>query len=154
MKNDYPYLELLRIFKECRNTLIEDTLDANSPDLYDALYSSCQNQIYKVKLELYEIKWLELCWKKITETIENKNCSLSERKEYINFFVKWYREFVNHWNYKEFDTIIFEEKINILKALVSVNNEWESNLKTLKVSFEQSKKILNEKIRLLEMEVD
>lgn len=151
MNSDYPYLEFIRIAKECRDILIEDTLSSNSPDLYDALYSNSQSQIHQTKLELYEIKWIELHWRKINETIENSDCSSSERKELISMFAKWYRDFVSNWNYTEFDTVIFEERMNILKALISVNNEWDSNLKRMKVSFEQSKKILNEKIKSLEM---
>lgn len=152
MNSDYPYLEFIRIAKECRDILIEDTLSSNSPDLYDALYSNSQSQIHQTKLELYEIKWIELHWRKINETIENSDCSPSERKELISMFAKWYRDFVSNWNYTEFDTVIFEERMNILKSLISVNNEWESNLKRMKVSFEQSKKILSEKIKSLEME--
>lgn len=41
--------------------------------------------------------------------------------------------------------------MDILKSLISVNNEWEQNLKRMKVSFEKSEKILNEKIKALEM---
>ena len=145
MNSDYPYLEFIRIAKECRDILIEDTLSSNSPDLYDALYSNSQSQIHQTKLELYEIKWIELHWRKINETIENSDCSPSEKKELISIFAKWYRDFVSNWNYTEFDTVIFEERMNILKSLISVNNEWESNLKRMKVSFEQSKKILSEK---------
>ena len=152
MNSDYPYLEFIRIAKECRDILIEDTLSSNSPDLYDALYSNSQSQIHQTKLELYEIKWIELHWRKINETIENSDCSPSERKELISMFAKWYRDFVSNWNYTEFDTVIFEERMNILKSFISVNNEWESNLKRMKVSFEQSKKILSEKIKSLEME--
>ncbi len=150
---DYPYLEFIRVAKECRNILIEDTLNSDSPDLYDALCSSSQSQIYHIKLELYEIQWIELHWLKISETIQNRSCSLTERKELISMFAKWYRDFVSNWDYTEFDATIFDERMNILKALISVNNEWEKNLKRMKVSFEKSKKILNEKIKELEVEV-
>ena len=152
MISDYPYLEFIRIVKECRSILINDTLNANSPDLYDALYSNSQSQIYQIKLELYEIKWIEQHWKKINETIESRDCSSVERKELISVFAKWYRDFVSNWNYTEFDAVIFEERMNILKALISVNSEWEINLKRMKVSFEQSKKLLNKKIKAFETE--
>lgn len=152
MSSDYPYLEFIKIAKECRIVLIEDTLSSNSPDLFDALYSNSQSQIHHIKLELYEIKWIELHWKKISEAIENRVCTPTERKELISMFAKWYRDFVSNWNYTEFDTVIFEERMNVLKALISVNSEWERNLKRMKVSFEQSKKILNEKIKTLEVE--
>lgn len=152
MISDYPYLEFIRIAKECRSILIEDTLSSNSPDLYYALYSNHQSQIHQIKLELYEIEWIELHWKKINATIENKDCSAVERKEMISMFAKWYRDFVSNWNYTEFDAIIFEERMNILKTLISVNSKWEINLKRMEVSFTQSKRLLSEKIKAIETE--
>ena len=152
MISDYPYLEFIRIAKECRSILINDTLNTNSPDLYGALYSNSQSQIYQIKLELYEIKWIELHWKKINETIENRDCSLVERKKLISMFAKWYKEFVSNWNYTEFDAVIFEERMNILKALISVNSDLEDNLNRMKVSFEQHEKLLKKKIKEFETE--
>lgn len=152
MNSDYPYLEFIRIAKECRENLIQDTLEDSSSDLYDLLYSSMNSEIYKTKLELYEIKWMELHWKKINEAISNKECSITEKKELISMFSKWYRDFISHWNYTEFDTVIFEERMNILKALISVNNEWEDNLKRMRVSFEKDRKLLNEKIKTIKGE--
>lgn len=152
MKSDYPYIECIRIAKECRDVLVEDTLESNSPDLYDSLYSDANSEVHKIKLELYEIKWIELHWKKISESIASIECSLAEKKELISMFAKWYRDYVSNWNYTEFDAVIFEERMNILKSLISVNNKWEQNLKRMKVSFEQNRKILNEKIKILEME--
>ena len=152
MNSNYPYLEFIKIAKECRVDLINDTLDSNSPDLYNALYSNSKNKICLIKLELYEIEWLELHWKKITETIENKVHTPKEQKELISMFIKWYKIFVDNWGYTEFDIGIFEEKKNILKFIILVNNKWEKNLKEMKVFFERSKKILNEKISTLEKE--
>ena len=145
MNSDYACMEFIKIAKECRDTLVEDTL-CESPDLYDALFSDFQDEIYKIKIELYEIKWLELHWKKISSTLERNETSLQERKEDISAFAKWYEDFVSEWNYTEFDTVIFEERINILKELITVNNKWETNLKNMTVSFKRSKKILTEKI--------
>lgn len=152
MKSDYPYIEFIRIAKECRDVLIEDTLKSNSPDLYDSLYSDVKSEIYKMKLELYEIKWLELHWMKINEAIASRECLLAEKKQIISMFAKLYRDYVSNWNYTEFDTVIFEERMNILKSLISVNNEWDQNLKRMEVSFKKSRKILNEKIKALQME--
>lgn len=151
MKSDYPYIEFIRIAKECRDVLIKDTLESNSPDLYDSLYSNVKSEIYKIKLELYEIKWIALHWRKVNEAIANRECLLAEKKELISMFAKWYRDYVSNWNYTEFDVVIFEERMDILKSLISVNNEWEQNLKRMKVSFERSEKILNEKIKALEI---
>ena len=80
MKKDYIYLESMRIVKECRDVLIEDTLKSNSLELYDFLYSDSNSEIYKTKLELYELKWLELHWNKINEIIEKKECLAAEKK--------------------------------------------------------------------------
>lgn len=152
MRNSYPYLEFMRIARECRNILIADTLHTNSPDLYDALYSDCRSQIFQIKIELYEIKWLELHWDKINETINSTECSFTEKKELVAMYAKWYKDFVIHWKYTDFDTTIFEDRMNILKALISVNSEWEQEIKRVKVSFERSKKILNDKIKAIESE--
>lgn len=151
MNKDFPYFEFIRIARECRNILIEDILNSNSASLYDALYSDSKNHVHQIKLELYEIEWIELYWKKISETIENNNFSLSKKKELVSMFAKWYKDFINNWNYIEFDVTIFQERINILKNLISVNNEWERNLKRMNVSFEKNKKILNKKIEELKM---
>lgn len=150
MNSDYPYLEFIKIVKDCRNVMVEDTLQTNSPDLYDALYSNVNSKIHEIKLELYELKWLEMHWDKISEFVGSKNYSNDEKKEFVALFTKWYEEYINKWKLSEFDALIFEERISILKMLISVNDEWEQNMKRIKVSFKQSKKILNEKIKILE----
>ena len=154
MKNSYPYLKIIEVIKECRLNLIEDTLSSNSPDLYDALYSNPKKEIYSLKLELYEIQWIEMHWKMTIEIIENVEVALSEKKEWISQSAKWYKNFLKDFNYIEFDVISCEERMNILKALIATNREWENHLKRLKVSFDRDKKILNEKIKEIEnMEV-
>lgn len=149
---DSIYIELINLFKNCRNILIDDTLSSSSPDLYDALYSNLNSEIYKIKIELYEIEWLELHWKKIIETIKLNDHSETEKKELLSITAKLYTNFINDWNYKRSDPIIFEKIKNILKNLISINNEWEKNLKRMNVSFEKSKKILNNRIEELKKE--
>lgn len=151
MNGDFPYLECMNIFKKCRNAMKDDTLGC-SEDLYDALYSSVNSEICETKLELYEIQWLEKHWKMINETIDKRACSVAEKKELISAFAKWYRDFVSGWNYAEFDAAVFNEKMKILRALISMDSEWGQNLKRMKVSFEKDKKILNKKINELKME--
>ena len=46
MNSDYACMEFIKIAKECRDTLVKDTL-CESPDLYDALFSDFQDEIYK-----------------------------------------------------------------------------------------------------------
>ncbi len=152
MNSDFPYSKFLDIFRECRNTMIADTLNDNSPDLYDALYSNVNSTIHELKVELYELKWIEMHWEKINYFIDKRDCSIAEKKELVSMCAKWYKDFVSNWNYTEFDTIIFGEKMNILQEIILLNSEWEQNIKRMKVSFVQSKKILNEKIKRIEME--
>lgn len=152
MNKNFPYLEFLNIAKECRKNMILDTLEGNSPDLYDALYSNFDSKIYEIKMELYELKWIESYWKEIEGVIERREFSVKEKKELISMFSKWYENFVNAWNYTKFDTVVFEERRKILHALITVNNDWENNLKRMKVSFDKSIKLLNEKIKELEEE--
>lgn len=152
MKNSFPYLEFINIAKKCRNNMILDTLEGNSPDLYDALYSNSGSKIYEIKMELYELKWIESYWKEIEEVIDKKELSVKEKKESISMFSKWYENFVSAWDYTKFDTVVFEERCKILHALITVNNDWENNLKRIKVSFEKSIKLLNDRIKNFEEE--
>ena len=139
MNKDFPCLEFIKIAKDCRKVLIRDNLDSRK----------C---IYKIKLELYEIEWIELYWEKIIKTIENNSFSSSEKKELTSIFAKWYKDFISNWKYTEFDATIFEERIGILKELISINNKWEDNLKKMNVSFDKNKKSLNKKIEKFKME--
>ena len=152
MVKDFPYMKFLEISKKCRQQLINDTVKKESADLYDALYSDVNKEIFNIKMELYELKWIEAHWKYITDEVEKKDISEKEKQDLISIFARWYKPFVANWNYSEFDTLIFEEKINILQSLIAVNNDWEQNVKQMKVSFEQSKKRLNAKIKELEKE--
>ena len=111
-----------------------------------------QENVFIKLLELYEIEWIELYWEKIIKTIENNSFSSSEKKELFSIFAKWYKDFISNWKYTEFDATIFEERICILKELISINNKWEDNLKKMNLSFDRNKKILNKKIEKFKME--
>lgn len=150
MNSSFPYLELIRIAQECRKEMVFDTLKGDSPDLYDALYSSSESKIHEIKLELYELKWLELYWSEIEKVINCRELSVKEKKELIVMFSKWYESFVSAWNYTVFDTVAFEERQKILQAMITVNGDWEKNLKRMKVSFDKDIKILNQKIKKFE----
>ena len=143
MNKYFPYFLFLKIAEECRKELIYDTLSKNSPDLYDALYSNINSEIFPVKIKLYELMWLELHWTKLIEAIEQQKLTYSEKKTIISLFSKWYLRFISEWQYTELDSILIDGKKSILKALISTNNEWNKNIKRMKVSFEQSKKKLN-----------
>lgn len=150
MNKNFPYLEFLSVARKCRKNMILDTLEGNSPDLYDALYSNSWSKIYEMKMELYELKWIESYWKEIERVIERKEYTVREKKELVSMFSKWYENFVDAWNYTKFDTVVFEERRKILHTLITVNDEWENNIKRMKVSFDKSRKLLNDKIKELE----
>ena len=150
MDSNFPYLEFLEIAKEKREEIILDTYEENSPDLYDALYSNPHHEISKIKLEYYELKWIESYWKSIESSIARKEFSDKEKKELISKFSKWYDDFICSWNYTSFDAVVFEERRKILKALITVNNDWEKNIKHMDVLFEKDFKMLNKKIQELQ----
>lgn len=152
MASDFPYLCFLKIFQQCREQVIKDVLEGN-PDLYEALYSDINSEIYQVKMEIYELKWIESHWKEIIKILEKKDTSNSEKQELIILFAKWYKKFISQWSYSEYDIRLLEEKIYILKNLVLQNSAWEQNVKKMKVSFEKSNKILSDKIKELEKEI-
>lgn len=150
MDNDFSYLSFMEILKKCREVIADDTLKKDSTDLYDALYSDVNSEAFKLKIELYELEWIELHWEMALNNIENQDLTHTERKELVSVYAKWYSQFVSEWNHSEFDMLIFQEKEKILRTLILVNSEWEQNLKRMKVSFEQSKKRLNARIKKLE----
>jgi hypothetical protein len=149
---DFPYFEFLSIIKEQRQLMINDILEGNSPDLYDALYSDIDSKISEIKLELYEIKWLQSYWNKVEDFIDGKEFSIQEKNDIVSKFSKWYEKFLKEWNYSLFDVAAFEERKKILKAMISANDSWDNNLKRMKVSFAKSIKLLEEKIREYEVE--
>lgn len=152
MVSNFPYIEFLGIIRERRQVMIRDTLEGNSPDLFDALYSNSGSSISEIKLELYEVKWIQSYWNEIERVVDKSDFSIREKKELISMFSKWYENFVSGWNYSAFDTEVFEERMKILRALITVNNDWENNLKRMKVSFNKSIKLLEAKIKELEEE--
>lgn len=150
MNNNFPYLEFLEIAKKKREEIILDTYEENSPDLYDALYSDSHQEISKIKLEYYELKWIESYWKSIEFSIARKGFSDKEKKELISKFSKWYDAFICSWDYTSFDATVFEERRKILKALIAVNKDWKKNIKHMEVLFERDFKMLNKKIQELQ----
>lgn len=152
MNDKFPYLEFLDIIKKQRQLMIFDTLEGNSPDLFNALYSNSDSKISEIKLELYEIQWIQSYWNEIEKIVEKRNITIREKKKLISMFSKWFESFVSGWNYTAFDIVAFEERMKILRALITVNNDWEKNLKRMKVSFNKSIKMLEDKIRELEEE--
>lgn len=78
MNSSFPYIEFINLAKECRSILINDILSDNASELYDALYDGTNRKVlFETELQLQELMWLELHWKKI----EDKINSYSFRRE-------------------------------------------------------------------------
>ena len=149
MNTDFPYLCFLSILQKGRQRLIDDVLKGN-PDLYMALYKDRNSEIYRVYINLYELQWIKNHWEELLRVLEQKNLSRSDKKRLIAIFAEWYKAFIKKWNYKEFEGAFFNEKLQLLQNLIVTNSEWETNLKLVRVSFDKSKKILDEKKKELE----
>ena len=149
LQTDTIYNRLLVSIKDCRMKCIEDTLSGTNPDLYNALYSDSDKLIYKTKLELYELKWIELHLKKMNEIIDNKYCLSLDREYIASIIAKFYSKFIEKWNKSDFDISIFEEKKRLLKDIINTNCNWDSVIKQMEVAFERDRKILKKNIEKL-----
>lgn len=82
MNSSFPYIEFINLAKECRSILINDILSDNASELYDALYDGTNRKVlFETELQLQELMWLELHWKKIEDKINSY--SFSEREEEV-----------------------------------------------------------------------
>lgn len=148
--NRFPYIAFMEILKKGREKMLEETMGSSSPTLYDALYSRKDSEAFELKMELYELEWVEFHWKLVSEKLNKNVFSLSERKELLSIFADWLKDLFNTEKVVTLDVLIIEEKINIIKSMISLNNEWDQNIKRMKVSFEKSKRQLDAKIKGLE----
>ncbi len=77
---------LLQISRECRDNLIKDTLNNTNKDLIDILYDNVNSEIFNVRIELYELKWIESHWKMITDVLEHKDITIGKKRFDFNVF--------------------------------------------------------------------
>lgn len=153
METQFPYMTFIMACKTCRKALVADTLQGisedhcNVEDLYDALYSEADSEIFQIKLELYELEWVAKHWNDAAERIRQENLTSQEKKNILARFAEYFTSFLSHWNYSAFDALIFDEKESILRAIISANSNWEQNLKKMEVSFTKSKKLLKAKLK-------
>lgn len=150
MKSKFPYIAFMEILEEGREKMVYDTMQSCSPALYDALYSMKDSVIFELKIELYELEWIEYHWKLIIEILNKKKLTDTEKKELLSIFAVWLKDLFRIDDSTVFDVLIIEEKINILKSMISLNSEWEQNIKKMKVSFEKSKRQLDARIKEME----
>lgn len=149
----FAYRTFIEICRTCRKSMINDTLKETSTDLYGALYSDVDSEIFRIRLELYELEWISLHWEQAAKRIKDGNFSNQEKREFLALFAKYFTPFLSHWNYSGFDPLIFKEKEDILRAIIFANDAWEENLEKMRVSLAQSKKLLKAKIKEFERTV-
>lgn len=154
MKSVFPYIAFMKILEKGREKMVYDTMQSCSPTLYDALYSMEDSESFELKMELYELEWIEYHWKLVIEKLNKKKLLDTEKRELLSIFAAWLKDlFSLDDNSTAFDVLIIEEKMNILKSMISLNSEWERNIKKMKVSFEKSKRQLDMRIKEIERSI-
>ena len=142
----------MEILEKGREKMVNDTMQCCSPALYDALYSMKDSEIFELKMELYELEWIEYHWILVIEKLNKKKLLDTEKRELLSIFAAWLKDLFSLDNSTGFNVlfdvqIMMEEKINILKSIISVNSEWKQNIQKMKVSFERNKRQLNKRIK-------
>ena len=118
-------LNLLKVFKKCREDLINDSINLESPELARALYMKSSNNVRHSLIELYELKRLRKHWCLLEDTISNLITNSVKRK-YIAIYSLWYKCFLEENPFLVVDQKIFNERIKILNQLIVINDNWES----------------------------
>lgn len=149
MKSNFPYIVFMEILEKGREKMVCDTMQGCSPALYDALYSMKGSDIFELKMELYELEWAEYHWELVIEELNKKKLMDAEKKELLSIFATWLKDLFRMDDSTAFGVLIIEEKMNILKSMISLNSEWEQNIKRMEVSFKKSKQQLD--MRMKEM---
>ena len=147
MENDrenFALRNFIGIMKSCRRQLVEDVLNYNH-DLYNFLCADKRN-VQILYRQRYELKWLELHWKKCERLLDKKNLPLATRREILKIFLRLYLDFVTAWDYKPADAAFFNAKIESLNTLIVTENEWTKQLNQLKTSFMLETKALDKLI--------
>ena len=136
--------KFIEIMYECRCRLVEDVLHYN-PDLYNFLCADKENirQLYKQR---YELKWLELHFKKFEQLLDGTKLELATRREVLKIFLQQYLEFSQAWNYKTADIALFTVKIKSLDTLIQTEKQWTEEFNQMTTSFMLETKALDKLI--------
>ncbi len=136
--------KFIEIMYECRCRLVEDVLHYNH-DLYNFLCADKENirQLYKQR---YELKWLELHWKKCEQLIDGTKLEIATRREMLKIFLERYLDFVEAWKYTPPDVAIFKSKIKSLDTLIQTEKQWTEQFNQIKTSFMLETKALDKLI--------
>lgn len=138
-------INLLKVFKECRDDLIKDSINLESHELARALYMKSSNNIRHSLIELYELKMLRKHWFLLESTISYLTIN-SVIKKYISIYSFWYKCFLEESSFLIVDRTIFNERIKILNQLIIVNDKWESYISKMNALFLKDQRRLEIKI--------
>lgn len=138
-------LNLLKVFKKCREDLINDSINLESPELARALYMKSSNNVRHSLIELYELKRLRKHWCLLEDTISNLITNSVKRK-YISIYSLWYKCFLEENPFLVVDQKIFNERIKILNQLIVINDNWESYISKMDALFLKDQRRLEIKI--------
>lgn len=144
MKPVLPYIEILDLLKKQRQKLVDDTIELCSPEIYGGLLSDPSSEIANVYFELYEIECLKLTWQHIIHILDNKQISNNYKKDIISSLSRMYQEFIDSFININTDMCALEERRQILKQIISINDDWEKSIRQMEVSFNRSIKILRD----------
>ncbi len=143
-REKFALRNFIGIMKSCRRQLVEDVF-CNDYDLYNFLCED-KKHVRILYRQLYELKWLELHWKKCELLIDEKNLPLATRREILKIFLRRYSDFVAGWDYKPTDAVLFKANIESLNTLIITEKQWTEQLNQLKTSFLLETKALDKLI--------
>lgn len=140
---------LLDVFRQGRQDMTNAifTYDSN---LYKALYGRDGQQLFRLRMERYELCWLERQWSGLLDRMEQMGLSGSKKKRAVSICAKYYKEFIACSEYPEFEITVLGQKRKILDILIAAGESWEHDLDEMRVCFMQKKAALELKIQKLE----
>ena len=141
----FALTNFIAIMKKCRQQLIDDVINGN-PDLYRFLYEDKNKKIYELYEKRYELKWLEMHWKKCREIFDDTNIPIATRREVLKIFLQWYQKFIEAWGYESTRAFFFNAEIESLEVLIDTNQKWTAQLAQLEMSFIRETKLLDNEI--------
>lgn len=143
--NGKMYLDFLDSCRNARQNLIADSLaprDRN-PDLYDAFWSDYQSDEYKIRLELYHLRWLEDQWLELENSINKmKGLSNSELQKVFDHWLDWYKEFLSQWNMTKYDLYFLPVMLKGFENIIKANERWSNKANVVKTDIKKFRRQL------------
>ncbi|WP_305768644.1 hypothetical protein [Candidatus Epulonipiscium viviparus] len=146
MIDDKYYLSALEITSQCRQEFIEGVLNSN-PNIYSALYSDLESEIYYIRTKVYELEWLKSHYDEFL--LQLKKFSSEDRPKFTTLFAEHLHRFANSWRDSSMSLNFVEEQLQALRTLINQNEEWETNLKKLQIKLIKENKILDRELKKL-----